>query len=454
HAGRYAVEVTNTWGCMSERRGEATLDVNGLPVVYFTANRACENKTEFSDVEPSGGTFTGWGTKNGEFIPSEVRQGTAVVTYTYTAPNGCVNSATANIEIIRLPNTPTITANGLSNNLVEVCQGDISVPLKTNVAVGSDTTYSVSYTYQWYMDGFKIPDGVAQDYVATKKGSYAVRVCNQGLCWAENPSIPVTVSQLPPPVPPVIAASSFTFCPGDLVELFVQSEDRGFFQWYKGNGKKMDEVQGEIADTYFTGEAGQYAMDYIDGYGCRSAFSNALTITEHPMPKQPEVVPSQANLYSGLDYKLLVKYPEAGDQYEWYKNTLYADVTDAAFPIKNLSDIDTGSYTVKASNQQGCFVWSEAYPLRLSRSDLFIPNIFTPNGDGINDYFQILGLDDYVENKLVMLNKRGQVIFSQKNYHNTWSGKGFSNDIYYYTLTLKRADGTSRTLYGYVHKKQ
>jgi gliding motility-associated-like protein len=304
------------------------------------------------------------------------------------------------------------------------------------------------------MDGFDIPGEVALGYVATKKGSYAVRVCNQGLCWAANPSVPVAVSQLPPPTPPVIAASSVTFCPGDLVELFVQSEGRGFFQWYKGDGKKMDEVQGEISDTYFTGEAGQYAMDYIDGYGCRSALSNALTITEHPVPSQPEIIPSQANLYSGLDYKLLVKYPEAGEQYGWYKNTLYADVTNAAFPIKNLSGIDTGSYTVKATNLQGCFVWSDSYPLRLTKAELFVPNIFTPNGDGINDYFQIIGLDDYAENKLEILNKHGRVIFSQKNYHNTWDGKGFPNDIYYYTLELKRGDGSASTQHGYVHLKQ
>jgi hypothetical protein len=46
------------------------------------------------------------------------------------------------------------------------------------------------------------------------------------------------------------------------------------------------------------------------------------------MPKQPEIIPSQANLYAGLDYKLLVKYPEASEQYGWYKNTLYLKRAD------------------------------------------------------------------------------------------------------------------------------
>jgi gliding motility-associated-like protein len=450
-AGLYAVEITNAWGCTAALRGEAELNVLGLPRVYFTATRACENDTEFSAVEPDGGLFSGWGcTPDGRFVPADVHQGEAVVTYAYTAPNGCANHDTKNIEIIRLPNTPTVTAAGPT----EVCPGDISVALQTSVAVIADDEYNTSYSYQWYKDGFPIPGEVALTYVATKEGSYAVRVCNQNLCWAINPSAPVAVSYLPTPAPPVIASQSAFFCPGSLVELFVQSEDRGIFQWYKGDGKQMEEVLGEIADTYLVGEAGQYAVDYIGETGCRSAISNSLTITEYPMPKQPEIVPSQANLYAGLDYKLLVKFPEEGEQYGWYKNTLYANVEAPAFPIANLSSVDTGSYMVKAVNPQGCDLWSEPYVLKLAKAELFVPNIFTPNGDGVNDYFQILGLDDFTENKLEVLNKYGKIIFSQKNYHNTWSGEGLPSDVYYYTLELKRLDGATSVLNGFVHLRR
>jgi gliding motility-associated-like protein len=119
-----------------------------------------------------------------------------------------------------------------------------------------------------------------------------------------------------------------------------------------------------------------------------------------------------------------------------------------------LSFIDTGSYTVKVINRQGCYLWSEPYSLSLSKTSLFIPNVFTPNGDGINDYFQIIGLDDFVENKLDILNSRGKVVFSQKNYHNTWSGERLPAEIYYYTLELKRHDGTTSLWSGYVHLKQ
>jgi gliding motility-associated-like protein len=450
--GQYAVEIVNNWGCKSVELGEASLNVLGLPRVYFTSTRACEDWREFSSVEPAGGKFSGWGcTPDGKFIPADVHQGEAVVTYTYTAPNGCPNHDTKTIEIIRLPNTPTVIAA----NPTAICPGDtISVKLQPSVAVTADDEYNSNYDYQWYKDGAKIPNEVAPAYVATKEGYYYVRVRNQKLCWATDSSIPVAITRLQRPGTPVIAAQSSTFCPGEFANLFVQSEDRGIFQWYKGNGKKMDEIPGEIADTYLAGEAGQYAVDYIGENGCRSAISNSLTITEHPVPKQPEIISSQSNLYAGLDYNLLVKYPEAAEQYGWYKNTLYTDVEGTTFPIKNLSYIDTGTYTVKVVNRQGCYVWSEAYMLNLSKAELFVPNIFTPNGDGVNDYFQIIGLDDFAENKLEIVNKYGKVVFSQKNYHNTWNGDGLPNDIYYYTLELKRQDGTATSLYGYVHLKQ
>jgi gliding motility-associated-like protein len=456
-AGQYAVEITDNYGCKSVERGEVSLNVLGLPEVYFTETKACENWTEFNFVSPAGGKFTGWGctADSSKFVPADVHQGKAVVTYTYTGPNGCVNSDKQDIEIVRLPNTPTLTANGLAaDSLVKVCPGSISVTLQTSVAVIADDKYNTNYTYQWYKDGFPLPGEVALGYVATRIGSYYVRVCNQNLCWATDASAPVAISQLPPPVPPVISAQSYTFCPGEFATLFVESEDKGIFQWYKGDGKKVGEIPGEIADTYLAGEAGQYAVDYIGESGCRSALSNSLTITEHPMPKQPEIVPSQPNLYSGLSYSLQVKEPNSDEQYGWYKSTLYANVDGPTFPIKILSAIDTGSYTVRVTNQQGCYVWSDAYTLNLSKAELFIPNIFTPNGDGINDYFQIIGLDEFVENQLEILNKFGNVVFSQKNYHNSWDGEGLPNDIYYYTLELKHQDGTSSSLSGYVHLKR
>jgi gliding motility-associated-like protein len=443
-AGQYAVEISNTYGCRSVDMGETMLNVLNLPEVAIVETRACEDWTEFSSATPAGGMFSGWGCTNGKFIPADVHQGRATVTYTYTAPNGCYNSDTKIIELIGLPNTPIVTAAGPT----EVCEDSISVTLQVV------TSEYYAYTYQWYKDGSELPGEKELAYVANKEGSYAVKACNQGLCWTTDASNPIVVSVLALPEPPVIAAQSPAICPGGATTLSVASQQRGIFQWYKGDINKMDKILNEIAATYTANEAGQYAVDFIGANGCRSEFSNLLTVGEYPLPRQPEIVPSQVNLYAGLDYKLLVKNPQADEEYGWYKNNLSVDVTGTTFPVYNLDGADTGTYTVKAVDQHGCYVWSEAYLLAWADAALFVPNIFTPNGDGINDYFQILGLEDFVENKLEIMNKYGAIIFSQKNYHNRWSGEGLPNDIYYYTLSLKRENGASSLLNGYIHLKR
>jgi gliding motility-associated-like protein len=446
HAGLYEVEVTNDWGCKAVERGETMLNVLGLPVVAITKNHACENDTVFNFVTPPGGLFSGEGCTDDEFIPADVSQSQAVVTYTYTAPNGCTDSYTTTVEIIRLPGTPILTAAGPT----EVCEDSILVELQVAAS-------EAGYTYQWYKDDFKlpVPDEQALAYVATKEGSYTVRVCNRGLCWAPHASAPVVVSALPLPEPPVIAAQSLAICPDDgATTLSVKSSQQGAFQWYKGDSRKMEKILNEVADTCIADGIGQYAADFVGENGCRSMLSNLITIGEHPLPGKPEIVPSQSILYASLNYALLVKNPQADEQYEWYKNILSTDVTGSTLLIKDLSDMDTGSYRVKAVNQYGCSLWSDAYVLNLAQSGLFIPNIFTPNGDGLNDYFQIIGLDEFVENRLDVVNKYGKVVFSQENYHNTWSGERLANGIYYYVLRLRREDGATSFLNGFVHLKR
>ncbi|WP_223032400.1 gliding motility-associated C-terminal domain-containing protein [Hanstruepera marina] len=77
-----------------------------------------------------------------------------------------------------------------------------------------------------------------------------------------------------------------------------------------------------------------------------------------------------------------------------------------------------------------------------------IPQVFTPNNDGINDYFNIECLEDFQSNKLLIYNRYGALLFEAENYTNDWAGKpnrGFIHDknkplpvgTYYYILTLE-----------------
>jgi len=52
-----------------------------------------------------------------------------------------------------------------------------------------------------------------------------------------------------------------------------------------------------------------------------------------------------------------------------------------------------------------------------------IPQGFSPNGDGVNDFYVIRGITDYPNNTLTILNRWGNVVYKKNGYDNTWDGK-------------------------------
>src|SRR5690606_6698757 len=66
--------------------------------------------------------------------------------------------------------------------------------------------------------------------------------------------------------------------------------------------------------------------------------------------------------------------------------------------------------------------------------DLYIPNTFTPNGDGKNDRFEIIGWEAYDRIELVVFNRWGNEVYRNVDYDNSWTGDGLNNGTYYYMV--------------------
>ncbi|MDD4712277.1 MAG: gliding motility-associated C-terminal domain-containing protein [Bacteroidales bacterium] len=88
------------------------------------------------------------------------------------------------------------------------------------------------------------------------------------------------------------------------------------------------------------------------------------------------------------------------------------------------------------------------------KSDFFIPNVFTPNGDGINDYFEIVGLSAFSNAQLTIFNRWGNVVYYNSAYSNNWDGSGLNGGTYYYLLVLKKESEVERTFNGWVLVKK
>ena len=127
--------------------------------------------------------------------------------------------------------------------------------------------------------------------------------------------------------------------------------------------------------------------------------------------------------------------------------------------------VQTGEYSteLKVYNPQGCDT-SYFHTVKVEPVKLKIPNVFTPNGDGTNDYF-IITLDGssdlgsskgsdyrdggnsgleyegyeplsryYESTELTIFNRWGRVVYHSKDYQNDWDGGGLSDGTYFYVL--------------------
>ena len=90
---------------------------------------------------------------------------------------------------------------------------------------------------------------------------------------------------------------------------------------------------------------------------------------------------------------------------------------------------EPGFYSVNVTNECG----SDADGVIVDFWDIKIPNIITPNQDGKNDFFTIVGLEEG-EWSLVVRNRWGDEVYNNPAYHNTFSPERLSDGMYYYYL--------------------
>jgi gliding motility-associated-like protein len=136
-----------------------------------------------------------------------------------------------------------------------------------------------------------------------------------------------------------------------------------------------------------------------------------------------------------------------------YKNSAFGTALNSQSIV--VSDT-SGNGSNPDVNNNG--IWNEPADnlptvLVVSNPTLFIPQGFSPNGDGINETFVIKGLPDG-ENELIIFNRWGSKVFESTNYDNTWDGaanRGSNGNnklpqgTYYYILNLKGADQKTYT---------
>jgi gliding motility-associated-like protein len=358
---------------------------------------------------------------------------------TYSNAPACYSATVSGSATVNpLPAAPVITPAGPTS----FCTGG-SVTLAVNASGGT--------VFEWYRDGV-LASNAPGSYVATTGGAYSVKITDRHGCTATSGQ-PVVVTVYPLPDAPAVTPSGATsFCYGGSALLTARLSGAVAYEWYR------DKVflERNTGGTYRATESGAYEALAVNSHDCRSAAAAGapVRIVAYPLPRVPVIAASpDPPFYVGYRYTLRLRSPEAGVRYDWYLNGKYTGHSGGEYPLPVFQLHDFRVYSVEAMTGSDCRSATEMQATA-EIPPLFIPNVFTPNNDGVDDRFQIAGLEAYVSNELQVLNKRGQVVFSAKNYHSEWDGGDQPTDVYFYYLTLTDAHGTISKHTGYVHIKR
>ncbi len=194
-------------------------------------------------------------------------------------------------------------------------------------------------------------------------------------------------------------------------------------------------VQSQGQDLYPTQlPAGQYVVWVVASNGVCGRRSLTLPIEVFASPTlqiSPDTI-----IVEGSFAQL---YASGGDFYQWSPDN---DLNCSTCPTTMASPSETTTYSLRIENIEGC-VSTDTVLVQVkadAEQILFIPNVITPNGDGKNDTWRIENIELFPKNKVIIVNRWGDIVYQSEYYNNSWDGT-FSGGMlpagtYYYILEL------------------
>jgi gliding motility-associated-like protein len=128
-----------------------------------------------------------------------------------------------------------------------------------------------------------------------------------------------------------------------------------------------------------------------------------------------------------------------GARFKWTPNLYFVSADTAFYPV--VTGVNDITYYLTVTSSDGCV--SQPDPVNISvLKPITIPNVFSPNGDGTNDLWNIKNLSKYTDATVSIFNRYGQKVFSCIGYDTPWdgnlNGKQLPLGVYYYLVDTKR----------------
>ncbi len=292
---------------------------------------------------------------------------------------------------------------------------------KGTVLVYRSAFNPAAHEFRWMMNGTALKQESSNEVVIpTSKLNSGTNLFSLMITERESRRIAYVANATITVVDPPVIQAEKKLCRHDKALLSTGPRNPYWsYQWSTG---------AETSDITVT-RSGKYWVR-IQGKGTDCFLTDTFYVTI--MPKPTLNLGADRNLCIGDKVMLSVKNPDRQYKVNWTPGNNKS--TDYQF-----SSSQPGTFKVRVE-MAGCSVFSDEVTFRVTDCRLAIPNIFTPNGDGRNDRFDIEGLERYPSSRLVVTDRNGQTIYESLDYRSDWDGSGQPNGTYFYLLYLGGSD--------------
>ncbi|GAB5552535.1 MAG: hypothetical protein Sapg2KO_21260 [Saprospiraceae bacterium] len=252
-----------------------------------------------------------------------------------------------------------------------------------------------------------------------------------------------------------------TLCDPDYT--FAVAYTSGFlYQWYKEGIALLGETNSELSQMYGEGYY-QLRMVNINTQECRIADDYEFTIPVYEYEIYKSICEGESFLYNGdvIETKGIYDYTftaiDGCDSVVFLNLTVQPNRVDTVYAQTLLGTSYTvGDYQIKKEGEhiiniattEGC---DSMVVLYLENIKVFIPNIFSPNGDSNNDYFEVFSSDDAITTtEMSIYDRWGGLVYRGDRWDGTYENEYLNPGVYFYLVRLINMDGEDLSFRGSV----
>jgi gliding motility-associated-like protein len=420
------ISMTHSVSCTFSKTSNITVNAGSTPVTNFSYNTpVCINGTNPTPILPTGFTTGGVFSStlgisiNGSTgiinLPTS-SPGTYTITYTVAA-SACQAAASSTAQIT------------ISSTITPVTGFSYSSPLCSSAGTVNPTTVSGFTSGGTFSSttGLSINTSTgAINATASTPGTYTVTYSLAATSCQpasnSNASVTITASPTPPTTTPILR-----YCVNETAAALTATGSN--LLWYDAPTGGTGSDSAPIPNTGTIGTTMYYVSQNIGG--CESP-RTPISVIVSPKP----IVDAGANVFiaPGQSITLQGTTNAINPILSWSPS---GTLSDPSILNPVASPASTTTYYLSVQSL-GCTNKDSVIVAVIG--NLIIPNVFSPNGDGIHDKWIIQGIEGYPDATVELFNRYGQSLFVRKGYNatNAWdgtlNGKAVPFGVYYYVI--------------------